>query len=539
MNDLVKYFGFVKAHTDKHEVMGVLACEEPDRAGEILDYKTSKPHFITWMRSQLADTKGKSYGNVRRMHQLDAVGKLVRVWFDDKAKKIWAIAKITDPRTWNDVMEGVLAGFSIGGKYVARAAGDARRYTGAPFEVSLVDRSCIPGAAGLQVVKSDGSEEFVPYEKLDSAVEQETERDLADLPRQGTTGEDPSWGDLEAAPDDPSSEDSPQNERRSGVPQDKGGEEDSYLARADKEPYGDVSYADPGYQADKKKRYPLDTEEHVRAAWSYINMPKNASKYSSEQLSSIKGKIKAAMKRVGAEVGKAEITEAIDVWDNGFEELIVSEMNKAIDDLDKGQRKRASDRIKEIRDMHKAQAASMDAALDGLAKGIAGANSPESEGNPMQERSGEIMNQPKPAISFNPQEPTTIGKLAKALGKSEEEVKKAVEKVNGGDAGLTATDVQEVVEKTMMDMFERVFGQPANTGSEAVRGAGPAARSVSKEQDTAEVANKAVESKDDDLPPPPGEDPRMQAVYKHGRALKVQGENEMDEGTRIGLSKVH
>jgi phage head maturation protease len=75
------------------------------------------------------------------------------------------------------------------------------------------------------------------------------------------------------------------------------------VERADaKKPYGDVTYADPGYQADGKKRYPLDTEDHVRAAWSYINMPKNAAKYSSEHLSAIKGRIRGAAKRFGIEI---------------------------------------------------------------------------------------------------------------------------------------------------------------------------------------------------------------------------------------------
>lgn len=69
-----------------------------------------------------------------------------------------------------------------------------------------------------------------------------------------------------------------------------------------KKPYGDVAYADPGYQADGKKRYPIDSEEHCRAAWSYINQQGNASKYSSGQLASIKGRIRAALKRYGVQV---------------------------------------------------------------------------------------------------------------------------------------------------------------------------------------------------------------------------------------------
>lgn len=72
--------------------------------------------------------------------------------------------------------------------------------------------------------------------------------------------------------------------------------------RADTKPYGDVPYADPGYQPDGVKRYPLDTEAHCKAAWSYINMPKNASKYTSEQLAAIKARIRAAAKKFGIDI---------------------------------------------------------------------------------------------------------------------------------------------------------------------------------------------------------------------------------------------
>src|SRR5258708_10158943 len=58
--------------------------------------------------------------------------------------------------------------------------------------------------------------------------------------------------------------------------------------------YGDVEYADP-----VNKKYPLDSETHVRAAWSYINMPKNAAKYASSDVATMKGRIKAAGKKYG------------------------------------------------------------------------------------------------------------------------------------------------------------------------------------------------------------------------------------------------
>lgn len=75
------------------------------------------------------------------------------------------------------------------------------------------------------------------------------------------------------------------------------------------EPYGDVKYADPGYR-DGRKRYPIDTEAHVRAALAYINMPKNAAKYSAEQLEMIKGRIHAAAKKLGIEVAEKQESKA-------------------------------------------------------------------------------------------------------------------------------------------------------------------------------------------------------------------------------------
>lgn len=72
---------------------------------------------------------------------------------------------------------------------------------------------------------------------------------------------------------------------------------DEILHKEDKKPYGDVQYADPGYQPDGKKRYPVDTEQHIRAAWSYINKPDNAGQYTSAQVARIKQKIVAAWKK--------------------------------------------------------------------------------------------------------------------------------------------------------------------------------------------------------------------------------------------------
>jgi hypothetical protein len=66
---------------------------------------------------------------------------------------------------------------------------------------------------------------------------------------------------------------------------------------------GKGSESGPGPYADPvNKRYRLDTEKHVRAAWSYINMPKNAAKYSVADLKVMKARIRAAMRKRGAQV---------------------------------------------------------------------------------------------------------------------------------------------------------------------------------------------------------------------------------------------
>ena len=64
-------------------------------------------------------------------------------------------------------------------------------------------------------------------------------------------------------------------------------------------PYGNVTYADKGYQADGKSRYPVDTAEHTRAALSYIGQKSNAAKYSPGDLAKVKANIYRAAKAFG------------------------------------------------------------------------------------------------------------------------------------------------------------------------------------------------------------------------------------------------
>lgn len=61
--------------------------------------------------------------------------------------------------------------------------------------------------------------------------------------------------------------------------------------------YGDVKFADP-----VNNKYPIDTEEHVRAAWSYINHKDNAAKYDKDEVETIKNRIKRAAKQFDIEI---------------------------------------------------------------------------------------------------------------------------------------------------------------------------------------------------------------------------------------------
>jgi len=61
--------------------------------------------------------------------------------------------------------------------------------------------------------------------------------------------------------------------------------------------YGDVEFADP-----TNHKYPIDSAEHVRAAWGYIHHKDNAGKYSSSEVETIKGRIKRAAKKFDVEI---------------------------------------------------------------------------------------------------------------------------------------------------------------------------------------------------------------------------------------------
>ena len=63
--------------------------------------------------------------------------------------------------------------------------------------------------------------------------------------------------------------------------------------------YGDVKFADP-----TNNKYPIDTPEHIRAAWNYINHKDNAAKYDADEVETIKNGIRRAAKKHGIEISE-------------------------------------------------------------------------------------------------------------------------------------------------------------------------------------------------------------------------------------------
>lgn len=160
-----------KVDEQKREVYGIATAEIKDKSGETMDYVTSKPLFEKWSADIEKASGGKSKGNVRLMHQPINAGKLTDLVFNDSSRQIECCAKVTDDKIWNDVLEGVLTGFSIGGAYENTWMDTAgqRRYTAKPSEISLVDNPCL-GDATFAVIKMDGSIEqksFKEVKKLD------------------------------------------------------------------------------------------------------------------------------------------------------------------------------------------------------------------------------------------------------------------------------------------------------------------------------------------------------------------------------------
>ncbi len=71
--------------------------------------------------------------------------------------------------------------------------------------------------------------------------------------------------------------------------------------------YGKVDFADA-----KNHKYPIDTADHVRAAWNYIAKDANAAKYAADEVAQIKAKIVGAWKKLIDKAGPPSAGKALD-----------------------------------------------------------------------------------------------------------------------------------------------------------------------------------------------------------------------------------
>src|SRR6516164_6308437 len=329
--------GTVKVH-------GIASTESTDDQGEVVKAEAMREALPDYMK----------FPAVREMHQLQAAGTALEAEVGpDNITRI--VAHIVDPVAVSKVKSQVYRGFSIGGRVTKREAGNPKTITGLVLnEISLVDRPANPeaifdcwkasmagppasNAAPIQIwtcgdathqhrAKADAvkciskrsalpattDEPLAKSDPVDpAAAAAAIEKHAAEGATALQVAMDAALASIEAgevAIDTTSGAVAKTGTTTltASIPSDAVGAlvDGQFVAKGGdapgdgSEPYGDVKYADPGYQSDGKKRYPIDTERHIRAAWNYISKPKNAGKYSNEHLSAIKSRIVAAWKDV-------------------------------------------------------------------------------------------------------------------------------------------------------------------------------------------------------------------------------------------------
>ena len=295
MMNLALFLPITKVDEENRLVCGTVAEEVVDKADEIFDYASSKPFFEAWSGDIAAASEGRSVGNLRAMHGQVAAGKLTALAFDDAGRRIEATARVVDDAEWRKVLEGVYTGFSIGGHYVKRWREPGEplrtRYTARPIEVSLVDNPCIPTAT-FAVLRADGTTELRKFKgepKIAAGAESGSGgaalRQVWLAPGGALFAKKADAERHLAAHPAPAA-----GPRAKGSPTHPAGDHGTDA---------EAAYADPGYQADGKARYPL--KEHgewsaarIRSAWAYIHDPDNQRPYSADEVARIKARIIAA-----------------------------------------------------------------------------------------------------------------------------------------------------------------------------------------------------------------------------------------------------
>ncbi len=341
-------------------VHGIATSEAVDDQGEIVQADAMRAAIPDYMR----------FPALREMHQLSAAGTTLEAEVgDDGVTRI--VAHVVDPVAVAKVKNQVYRGFSIGGRVTLREAGNPKSITALVLnEISLVDRPANPeavfdcwkvsedvggGSSGDRTAATLTGEPFNPpiqiwacgvpdhlHRAKSSALKcLQTRtlgpagfvgRQLAQANLGGACGADEA---IDAARKAIETAEGALAKHAPGGEQGADDREGSEGSNNLPGPHRAVDYADPGYQPDGKQRYPIDTERRIRAAWSYINKPKNAAPYTADQLTRIKDKIIAAWKETidikgppsaedDAKASCAALTKAL--WDVGQIARIILEL---------------------------------------------------------------------------------------------------------------------------------------------------------------------------------------------------------------------
>jgi hypothetical protein len=120
------------------QVSGIASSESVDSDGEVVTAEAMKAALPDYMRG--------GGGPLREMHQPIAAGLVTSATVRDDGST-YIVAKVVDKQAIARIDAGVLRGFSIGGKALARDPNDRHRIVKLRLsEISVVDRGSNPDA---------------------------------------------------------------------------------------------------------------------------------------------------------------------------------------------------------------------------------------------------------------------------------------------------------------------------------------------------------------------------------------------------------
>lgn len=247
-------------------VHGIASSEAVDEQGEIVRAAAMRAAMPDYMR----------FPALREMHQLSAAGTTLEAEVcEDGTTQI--VAHVVDPVAVAKVKNQVYRGFSIGGRVTQRDVGNPKIITGLVLnEISLVDRpanpeaiyDCWKAASVSETVSEDAKRSI----STDGAAAQGPFNSpiqiwACEIPGHRHLTKTQAVQCLENRKTESADLQTPITSPTTIVP---AGASAAAAANNRKDPVElhkrDVEYADPGFQSDGKKRYPIDTDRHIRTA---------------------------------------------------------------------------------------------------------------------------------------------------------------------------------------------------------------------------------------------------------------------------------